>query len=264
MTEQLNIEIKPSKLIQDYLILISIWIIVFALLNLPGMADDYRILWLISGLPSILLYGLSSTILIPKLKENSQGFMHYVLRIALISVTCGILLSFCHSAVFNISSTYVFFLVLFFCVTPQILLVAPITWLIYDNRWLKAENIKGEKVYEVEADTLPAGNLPEYREYFFIKSGYEQVKVNFTDIHYAEATGNYVNFVLQNSNVITRMTIKEAEAILPDGMFVRVHRSFIVAIDKIDKIERHQITVNDSVLPIGRSYYNNIEQIKNT
>lgn len=92
------------------------------------------------------------------------------------------------------------------------------------------------------------------KAYLFVKTGYDQVKVNFEDIDYLEATGNYVNFVLGNRHVLSRMTITECEVLLPTDRFVRIHRSFIAAIDKVEKIERHQLAVNGSILPIGSSY----------
>ena len=96
------------------------------------------------------------------------------------------------------------------------------------------------------------------RDYLFLKTGYEQVRVSFADISYMEATGNYVNFVLTDKTILTRMTITEAEALLPADQFVRIHRSFIAAVSKIDKLERHQVTVNGAVLPVGNSYMQNL------
>jgi DNA-binding LytR/AlgR family response regulator len=58
------------------------------------------------------------------------------------------------------------------------------------------------------------------------------------------------------------MTITEVEAMLPSALFIRIHRSFIVALSKIDKIERHQVMVNGAVLPVGSLYYPNITELK--
>lgn len=113
-------------------------------------------------------------------------------------------------------------------------------------RFLKACNKAQEWLKLRSKDTKPA--------YIFVKTGYEQVKVDFDAIDYLEATGNYVNFVLGDSHVLSRMTITECEALLPADRFVRIHRSFIAAIGKVQKIERHQLTVNGSILPIGASY----------
>jgi two-component system LytT family response regulator len=102
------------------------------------------------------------------------------------------------------------------------------------------------------------------KDYLFLKTGYEQVKVNFADVCYLEATGNYVNFVLKDQTILSRMTITEVETLLPADRFIRIHRSFIAAIDKIDKIERHQLLINGAILPVGSSYYQNINLVNKT
>ena len=99
------------------------------------------------------------------------------------------------------------------------------------------------------------------KNYLFVKTGYEQVRVGFDDICFVEATGNYVNFALTDNTVLSRMTITEAEALLPADKFIRIHRSFIAAKDKIEKIERHQLKVNGAVLPVGGSYIQAIDVI---
>lgn len=122
-------------------------------------------------------------------------------------------------------------------------------------RFMKACN-KASEIYNLR-------NNPEgKKDYLFLKTGYEQVKVNFADIYYLEATGNYVNFVLKDTRILSRMTITEVEAVLPATQFIRIHRSFITATNKIDKIERHQVLVNGAILPLGSSYYQNIGLVK--
>lgn len=104
-------------------------------------------------------------------------------------------------------------------------------------------------------------NVNDKKNYIFLKTGYDQVRVNFDDISFVEATGNYVNFALSNSTVLTRMTITEAESLLPVDQFIRIHRSFIAAKNKIEKIERHQISINGAVLPVGSTYLQNLDDI---
>lgn len=98
------------------------------------------------------------------------------------------------------------------------------------------------------------------KDYLFLKTGYEQVKVMFDDICYLEATGNYVNFELKDKQLLSRMTISEVEQLLPADRFIRIHRSFIAAVNKVEKIERHQLVVNGAVLPVGSSYYQNLKR----
>jgi DNA-binding LytR/AlgR family response regulator len=91
-------------------------------------------------------------------------------------------------------------------------------------------------------------------DYLFIKTGYDQEKVLFEDILFLEASGNYVTFVLKNKNILSRSTFAEAIALLPPNRFVRIHRSFVVAIDKIEKAERHQLTIGPKKVPVSEAY----------
>lgn len=101
-------------------------------------------------------------------------------------------------------------------------------------------------------------NASETSDHLYVKTGYEQVKVLYNDILYLEAAGNYVTFVLKDKAILSRSTFLEAINILPPDKFVRIHRSFIVAINKIDKLERTQVTINGVKVPISDAYNNNL------
>ncbi len=101
-------------------------------------------------------------------------------------------------------------------------------------------------------------NAAEPTDHLFIKTGYEQVKVMVDEILFAEATGNYVTFVLKDKNILSRSTFNEAIGLLPAEKFVRVHRSYLVAINKIDKVERHQVTVQKKFIPVSELYSQNL------
>ena len=121
-------------------------------------------------------------------------------------------------------------------------------------RFVKACN-KAQELY-----LLRSGNAADAaKNYIFLKTGYEQVKVHFNEILYLEAAGNYVTFVLEDKKLLTRMTITEASEMLPDNQFVRVHRSYIVAKDRIDKIERHQVCIKGNEVPVGASYMQQLQ-----
>ena len=101
-------------------------------------------------------------------------------------------------------------------------------------------------------------NTPGSSDHLFVKTGYEQVKVVFEEILYLEATGNYVSFALKNKNILSRSTFNEAANLLPSDKFVRVHRSYLVAINKIEKAERHQVTINHVKIPVSEAYSQNL------
>lgn len=115
-----------------------------------------------------------------------------------------------------------------------------------------ARFIKGcNKAYEL----FNLRNAAKGKDHVFVKTGYDQVRIAFDELYYLEATGNYVTLVLNDKRVLSRMTITECDSIFPDGAFIRIHRSFIAAVSKIAKIERHQVTMqNGDVLPVGQSY----------
>jgi two-component system, LytTR family, response regulator len=101
----------------------------------------------------------------------------------------------------------------------------------------------------------------EISDDLYVKTGYEQVKLLYADILYAEATGNYVTFVLRDKNILSRSTFVEAATLLPTNKFVRVHRSYIVSISKIDKVERHQLTINETKIPVSEAYSQNLNAL---
>lgn len=113
-------------------------------------------------------------------------------------------------------------------------------------RFVKACN-KAFELYNFRSGTQDS-------DHFYVKTGYEQVKLFYDDILYLEAAGNYVTFVLKEKNILSRLTFSEAVNLLPAQKFVRIHRSYIVATNKIDKIERHQVTMGKTVLPVSEAY----------
>lgn len=118
-----------------------------------------------------------------------------------------------------------------------------------------ARFIKGcNKAYEL----FTARNLSDASDHIFVKTGFEQVKVLFDEILYLEAAGNYVTFVLKDKNILSRSTFNEAAQLLPPGKFIRVHRSYLVSASKIDKVERHQVTVNALKVPVSEAYSQNL------
>jgi two-component system LytT family response regulator len=123
-------------------------------------------------------------------------------------------------------------------------------------RFIKACN-KAHELYNFR-------NAAKTVDHIYLKTGYEQVRVNFDDIFYLEASGNYVTFVLKDKKILSRSTFIEAISLLPADKFVRVHRSFLVATGKIEKVERHQVTVGGRTVPVSEGYADEIfRAIKN-
>lgn len=98
-------------------------------------------------------------------------------------------------------------------------------------------------------------------DHLYVKTGYEQVKVLYDDILYLEASGNCVTFVLPGRKILSRSTVAETLSLLPASKFIRVHRSYIVAIARIDKVERHQVTVGKEEIPVSEGYVGEVERV---
>ena len=111
--------------------------------------------------------------------------------------------------------------------------------------------------------------IPEKKEqnatenpFVFVKSEKKMVKVFLHEILYIESQRNYVSIYLENNReVVTLNTISNIEEKLPESSFLRVHRSFIIAIDKIESYTTTIIGINSQQVPIGRNYKNMVMSI---
>jgi two-component system LytT family response regulator len=118
------------------------------------------------------------------------------------------------------------------------------------SRFLKACN-KAQELYTLRNGQEKNEELTS----IFIKDGYEQIKVRLDDILFIEAAGNYTKIYLEADRLLsTRVTIGDMQLLLPAKKFVRAHRAFIVAFDKISKFDRAQISIRNHTIPIGAIY----------
>jgi DNA-binding LytR/AlgR family response regulator len=92
-------------------------------------------------------------------------------------------------------------------------------------------------------------------DHLFVKNDDGIKTIYFEDIIYVQALGNYLKIFCNNSKtVITRITLTEFESQLPSSNFLRVHKSYLVAIQLIEKIQLNQIYLSDFIIPIGTTY----------
>ena len=91
-------------------------------------------------------------------------------------------------------------------------------------------------------------------EFLFVRDSYVVRRLKIEDILYAEAMGDYVKIFTSNKVYAIHSTLKAIEERLPTQSFIRVHRSYIVAIDKIDIIQDRAIVINKKLIPIADSY----------
>lgn len=106
----------------------------------------------------------------------------------------------------------------------------------------------------VQKNTVKEAPLPTQNEFIFIRTDKRIIRVNLTDILYVEALRNYVAIQTPTQKILTLQNLRSFEDILPPQRFVRVHKSFIVAIEKIDSVERQRIFMGPHTVPIGDTY----------
>lgn len=116
----------------------------------------------------------------------------------------------------------------------------------YDK--LKAKDDSNPVVKETIVNTSNAD------DYFFVKTEFHLEKLKFSEILYIEGMGDYLMIHTPVKKIMTLQNFKKAEDILPMGNFCRVHKSYLVALDKIESIERNRIKIGSTLIPISDSY----------
>ena len=101
--------------------------------------------------------------------------------------------------------------------------------------------------------------------FLFVKSDYKLILVRFDEILFVEGEKDYVKFYLENSPtpVQSLMNMKKLEEILPKNEFMRVHRSYIVHLNKVSMIDRMRFMISDRAIPISESYKSAVQQYLN-
>jgi DNA-binding LytR/AlgR family response regulator len=122
-------------------------------------------------------------------------------------------------------------------------------------RFLKACN-KAQEQWKLRQNNN--GSLPTA---VFIKDGHGQQRLELNDILYAESNGNYIQFVLKDKKILSRLTMAEAEALLPTASFMRIHRSYIISKRQVNKIEKNSVWIQEIELPVGANYANDVAKL---
>lgn len=94
----------------------------------------------------------------------------------------------------------------------------------------------------------------EYNHYLFVKSEHRLIKVNFDEIFYFESFRDYITIHTTSDKIMTLQSLRSFEETLPSDKFLRIHKSHLIAIDKISAIENNRILINNTFLPIGEVY----------
>ena len=96
---------------------------------------------------------------------------------------------------------------------------------------------------------------------FFVKGDKKHHQIDLNDLLYIEAYGNYTKLFLKDEMIVSHEKISHYEDLLNTANFLRVHKSFIVAIDKIKFIEGNRILINEHKIPIGQTYKSSINKL---
>lgn len=133
------------------------------------------------------------------------------------------------------------------------------------ERFLKAVQKAQERLKKPEPIALGANPSSEplpieiaseqsTADFIFIKANKKNYKVDIDDIYFIEALGDYIKIHTSNSVLVTYQSMKKIESVLPSTIFVRIHKSYIVSLNKIKSVEGNMIEVKNEKITIGNSY----------
>jgi DNA-binding LytR/AlgR family response regulator len=136
-------------------------------------------------------------------------------------------------------------------------LLKPISFERFYRAVEKAHSLKNPNSAVAKPDELH----PATGGYIFVKVETKMMRVELDDIYYIEGLKNYVSIYTKTQRIVTLQVMKQLEEVLPPNRFVRVHKSFIVALDKINVIERQELHIKDQIIPIGNTYLEHFNKL---
>ena len=107
----------------------------------------------------------------------------------------------------------------------------------------------------------PVASTVEVKDHLFLTVQKKKVKIFFADILYVESQREYIKVVTAKKEFISRMSTNEIEDLLPGHLFKRIHRSFIISIDKLESYTAEAVEINGISVPVGRAYREVIENL---
>jgi DNA-binding LytR/AlgR family response regulator len=133
-------------------------------------------------------------------------------------------------------------------------LVKPITF----SRFLKAVT-KAKDYHQLLIRSGQTGDQSKTEpDYFFIKCDYKYERIYFDEILYIQALQNYITIFTTKGKYITLLSLKNVEEKLDPKSFIRVHKSFIVSVSKIEAIENSEISIQSHRIPLSRNYHDQV------
>ena len=131
------------------------------------------------------------------------------------------------------------------------------------NRFMMAVNKAMDGSVEYDEESSEESQVAPDDPYIFLKADRKMVKVYLKDILYIESLKDYVRIKTPDREIVSLQKISYLEQKLPEDFFMRIHRSFIVPIKKIEAFSNHAVEVGGKELPIGRNYKNQVLEVLN-
>jgi two-component system, LytTR family, response regulator len=128
-------------------------------------------------------------------------------------------------------------------------LLKPITF----ERFLRAVDKVNQRIHAPAKVIIESGVRPK-DDFVFVKDGTKLVKVELADILYVEGLKDYVTIHTKTQKVITLQRLKALEEQLPSDRFIRIHHSYIIAVQAIDAVHKGEVKIGNALLPISESY----------
>ncbi|TXJ23462.1 MAG: response regulator transcription factor [Chitinophagaceae bacterium] len=108
-----------------------------------------------------------------------------------------------------------------------------------------------ERYFELSVRKEPE---KESQSFIMVKTGGVSTRIELDDILYAQSLGNFIRICTSQKTYIVSLTTSELEETLPDNQFLRIHKSFIVSLNKIHEYGKDTVTINDQKMPVGITY----------
>jgi len=121
------------------------------------------------------------------------------------------------------------------------------------DRFIQAIN-KAAAHIELKRKADGASRENSEQEFLLLHADHKIYKVKLNEIEYIEGLKEYVSYYTKEKRIIVLQSLKSIEESLPNDRFIRIHRSYIVPIDKIKTLDGNQVQIGDKLIPIGRSY----------
>lgn len=127
------------------------------------------------------------------------------------------------------------------------------------ERFCKAY-FKAQEIIQLKKENSKVTAQVDLRDFVFIKSDKKIHKIRVSDIQYVEGLGDYIKIHTTTAKIVSNLSMKKILEFLPKAKFCRIHKSYIIAVDKIESMEGNLLKINNTKLPVGNNYKHDLIQ----